>query len=142
MSASIVRPPTAWFDCGDVPFQHADWRVKKPDPETAEQTHMVRIRVGPADNDSSIPAQTVTLDGDLTVPPAAVGIVLFAHGSGSSRLSPRNQFVARAIREAGVGTFLFDLLTREEEAVDVRTAHLRFDIGLLAERLIDATHWI
>ena len=59
--------------------------------------------------------QTVTLYGDLTVPSAAAGIVLFAHGSGSSRHSPRNQFVARAIREAGVGTFLFDLLTREEE---------------------------
>ena len=116
--------------------------MKKPDAETAEQTRPVRIRVGPADNDSSIPAQTVTLDGDLTVPPAAAGIVLFAHGSGSSRLSPRNQFVARAIREAGVGTFLFDLLTREEEAEDAVTGRLRFDIGLLARRLVEATRWI
>jgi len=116
--------------------------VKKPDPETAEQTRLVRIRVGPADNDSSIPAQTVTLDGDLTVPPGAAGIVLFAHGSGSSRHSPRNQFVARAIREAGDGTFLFDLLTREEEAEDNVTGRLRFDIGLLARRLVEATRWI
>src|SRR3989440_9109488 len=84
----------------------------------------------------------VQLEGDLSIPDGAQGVVLFAHGSGSSRHSTRNQFVARKIREAGVGTLLFDLLTREEEAVDVRTAHLRFDIGLLAERLIDATHWI
>src|SRR6266480_6409592 len=82
------------------------------------------------------------LEGELSVPENASGIVLFAHGSGSSRHSPRNQYVARIIREAGAGTLLFDLLTQEEEAVDLRTAHLRFDIGLLAERLIDATHWI
>jgi pimeloyl-ACP methyl ester carboxylesterase len=82
------------------------------------------------------------LHGDLSIPASAQGVVLFAHGSGSSRHSPRNQFVARTIREAGVGTLLFDLLTAEEEAVDARTAHLRFDIGLLAARLIDATYWL
>ena len=82
------------------------------------------------------------LQGDLSIPEGAQGVVLFAHGSGSSRHSPRNQFVARTIREAGVGTLLFDLLTKEEEAVDMHTAHLRFDIGLLATRLIDATYWI
>src|SRR5207237_6177948 len=70
------------------------------------------------------------------------GIVLFAHGSGSSRFSPRNQFVARSLRDAGLATLLFDLLTREEEAIDVATRHLRFDIGLLAERLVDASRWI
>lgn len=91
--------------------------------------------------DVQIPSGAVTLDGELNVPLGATGIVLFAHGSGSSRHSPRNQFVARVIREAGVGTLLFDLLTREEEAVDMRTRHLRFDIGLLAGRLIDATAW-
>ena len=79
---------------------------------------------------------------NLSVPVGATGVVLFAHGSGSSRHSPRNQFVARTIREAGVGTLLFDLLTQEEEAVDINTRHLRFDIGLLAERLVDATTWI
>jgi dienelactone hydrolase len=68
--------------------------------------------------------------------------VLFAHGSGSSRHSPRNQFVARRIREAGVGTLLFDLLTREEESVDIYTRQLRFDIRLLARRLLDATDWV
>ena len=91
----------------------------------------VQIRSGP-----------VQLRGDLNIPATAQGVVLFAHGSGSSRHSPRNQFVARTIREAGVGTLLFDLLTKEEEAVDMHTAHLRFDIGLLAERLINATRWI
>jgi pimeloyl-ACP methyl ester carboxylesterase len=92
--------------------------------------------------DVQIRSGTVVLQGDLTIPAGAQGVVLFAHGSGSSRHSPRNQFVARTIREAGVGTLLFDLLTKEEEAVDVHTRHLRFDIGLLAERLIDATYWL
>src|SRR5256885_12650323 len=92
--------------------------------------------------DVQISSGKVILQGDLSIPDRAQGVVLFAHGSGSSRHSPRNQFVARTIREAGVGTLLFDLLTREEEAVDIHTAHLRFDIGLLATRLIDATDWI
>jgi dienelactone hydrolase len=89
-----------------------------------------------------IPSGQIILEGELSVPVGASGVVLFAHGSGSSRHSPRNQFVARTIREAGVGTLLFDLLTQEEEAVDITTRHLRFDIGLLAERLVDATNWI
>jgi putative phosphoribosyl transferase len=89
-----------------------------------------------------IPSGQIMLEGELSVPVGATGVVLFAHGSGSSRHSPRNQFVARTIREAGVGTLLFDLLTQEEEAVDISTRHLRFDIGLLAERLVDATNWI
>src|SRR2546423_11805581 len=93
-------------------------------------------------HDVQIRSGAVTLRGDLSIPEGAQGVVLFAHGSGSSRHSPRNQFVARTIREAGVGTLLFDLLTKEEEAVDMHTAHLRFDIGLLATRLIDATYWI
>ena len=92
--------------------------------------------------DVQIRSGDMQLEGDLSIPDGAQGVVLFAHGSGSSRHSPRNQFVARTIREAGVGTLLFDLLTKEEEAVDMHTAHLRFDIGLLATRLIDATYWI
>jgi len=92
--------------------------------------------------DVHIRSGAVQLQGDLSVPAGASGVVLFAHGSGSSRHSPRNQSVARTIREAGVGTMLFDLLTAEEEAVDIQTRHLRFDIGLLADRLIDATDWI
>jgi len=89
-----------------------------------------------------IPSGGAVLEGELNVPVGAQGVVLFAHGSGSSRHSPRNQFVARTIRQAGTGTLLFDLLTREEESVDIHTRHLRFDIGLLARRLADATDWI
>lgn len=82
------------------------------------------------------------LTGDLIVPAGASGVVLFAHGSGSSRSSPRNQFVAEVLREARVGTLLFDLLTPYEELLDVRTGRLRFEIGLLAHRLMTATHWV
>jgi putative phosphoribosyl transferase len=83
----------------------------------------------------------VELDGLLTVPAGAAGLVIFAHGSGSSRLSSRNRFVARALEEAGLATLLFDLLTETEESVDERTGELRFDIGLLARRLGGAIEW-
>ena len=89
-----------------------------------------------------IPAGLVALEGDLGAPEDARGIVLFAHGSGSSRHSPRNRYVARALRGAGLATMLVDLLTSEEEEVDLRTRRLRFDIGLLAERLVGATDWL
>jgi putative phosphoribosyl transferase len=89
-----------------------------------------------------VQADGVVLDGDLVLPPEAIGIVLFAHGSGSSRMSSRNRFVAHVLQEAGLGTLLMDLLTREEEAVDERTAHLRFDIPLLAGRLSTAAEWL
>ena len=89
-----------------------------------------------------IPSGQVLLEGELSVPVNAKGVVLFAYGPGSSRHGPRNQFVARAIHQAGVGTLLFDLLTQAEEALDIKTRHLRFDIELLAERLVDATNWI
>src|SRR5918999_2106896 len=94
------------------------------------------------EHDVQIPSGEAVLDGELNVPAGASGVGLFAPGWGSSRHSPRNQFVARTIREAGVGTLLFDLLTREEEAVDIHTRQLRFDITLLARRLMDATDWI
>ena len=94
------------------------------------------------ENEVAIPLGEITLDGELQIPENARGIVLFAHGSGSSRLSPRNQFVARVLKEAGLGTLLFDLLTREEEVIDSFTRHLRFDIPLLAERLVGAARWI
>ncbi|HEX6535277.1 MAG TPA: dienelactone hydrolase family protein [Gemmatimonadaceae bacterium] len=81
------------------------------------------------------------LEATLGVPAEPVGVVLFAHGSGSSRHSPRNRFVARVLRDAGLATLLLDLLTPEEEAVDARTRHLRFDIALLADRLVAATDW-
>ncbi len=82
------------------------------------------------------------LEGDLAVPPGARGIVLFAHGSGSSRFSPRNRYVAGALRERGLGTLLMDLLTASEEEVDERTAHLRFDVEMLGQRLADAAAWL
>src|SRR5512133_3007613 len=88
-----------------------------------------------------IPAGRAVLSGNLTIPENAMALVLFAHGSGSSRHSPRNQFVARTLNRAGLGTFLFDLLTPEEEALDVYTREHRFNIGLLAERLVHATKW-
>ena len=92
--------------------------------------------------DIRIASGDVTLPGELVIPGNAVGLVLFAHGSGSSRHSPRNQFVARALREAGIGTLLFDLLTPDEESKDALTGHLRFDIGLLSQRLVTATRWV
>lgn len=92
--------------------------------------------------DVKIPAGNVMLEGELALPKEAQGIVLFVHGSGSSRHSPRNQYVAQVLQSAEIGTLLFDLLTEDEEAIDRSTGHLRFDIGLLSERLIHATHWI
>ena len=88
-----------------------------------------------------IPAGRAVLAGNLAIPDGAVALVLFAHGSGSSRHSPRNQFVAHTLKDAGLATLLFDLLTPEEEAIDMRTGDLRFNIGLLAERLVHATNW-
>ncbi|MDR7482297.1 MAG: dienelactone hydrolase family protein [Armatimonadota bacterium] len=89
----------------------------------------------------SIPADGEVLEGGLALPVRRAGLVLFAHGSGSSRHSPRNRHVARALQQAGLGTLLFDLLTAAEEVEDARTARLRFDIPLLAQRLIAATAW-
>lgn len=83
-----------------------------------------------------IPVGGVVLEGDLAQPAPAAGVVLFAHGSGSSRHSPRNRYVAGVLQEAGLATLLVDLLTAAEEEVDLRTRHLRFDIGLLADRLV------
>ncbi|MBD3240535.1 MAG: alpha/beta hydrolase [Chitinivibrionales bacterium] len=90
----------------------------------------------------TVPAAGVLLPGDLTVPEQARGLVVFAHGSGSSRHSPRNRHVAEDLNRRKLATFLFDLLTAEEEEVDIRTRHLRFDIPLLAERLRLVTEWL
>jgi len=83
----------------------------------------------------------VVLQGDLTVPAGAAGLVIFAHGSGSSRHSPRNRFVAGVINRAGLGTLLMDLLTEEEERRDEMTRELRFDIGLLGRRVARVVQW-
>lgn len=88
-----------------------------------------------------LPCNEVTLDGLLYLPKDACGLVLFAHGSGSSRFSSRNQFVAKALNGAGLATLLFDLLTKNEEAIDSQTGQFRFDIPLLAKRLVGTTEW-
>ncbi|HVI77051.1 MAG TPA: alpha/beta fold hydrolase, partial [Candidatus Acidoferrum sp.] len=88
-----------------------------------------------------IPAERAALSGNLAIPENGIALVLFAHGSGSSRHSPRNQFVARTLNRAGLGTLLFDLLTPGEEALDIHTREHRFNISLLAERLVHATKW-
>ena len=95
------------------------------------EERLVRIETG-----------SVLLEGNLSLPEGARGIVLFAHGSGSSRLSPRNRHVAKLLNQARLATLLVDLLSPEEEAVDLRTAQLRFNIGLLAERLVGITDWL
>ena len=90
----------------------------------------------------SVTAGKVNLEGNLVIPNGAMGVVLFAHGSGSSRHSPRNRYVAGVLQQAGLATLLIDLLTAEEEEIDLRTRHLRFDIGLLTSRLVGATNWL
>src|SRR5579859_4448035 len=101
------------------PFQHGD----------VEQN--IRIVLG-----------SIALEGTLNVPYGAHGVVLFAHGSGSSRFSPRNRYVAEALRKAKLATLLMDLLNAQEEHVDKQTAEYRFDIDLLAQRLVGATDWL
>lgn len=96
-----------------------------------ERVNTRRVEVGPN-----------RLEGDLGIPEGARGIVLFAHGSGSSRHSPRNRFVAEVLREAGLATLLIDLLTPDEERMDLITGQLRFDISFLVDRLIEITEWV
>src|SRR4051812_29173441 len=92
--------------------------------------------------DVDVPVGNVALAGLLAVPPRAQGVVVFAHGSGSGRFSPRNQTVAGELCPAGFGALLLDLLTSDEEAEDLRTARLRFDIGLLEKRVVGAIDWL
>jgi putative phosphoribosyl transferase len=89
-----------------------------------------------------ISSSGVSLEGNISIPEDAKGLVLFVHGSGSSRYSPRNQYVAQTLQEAGLGTLLFDLLTSSEEEVDMQTRQLRFDIDLLARRTAGALEWL
>src|SRR5262245_6821638 len=100
-----------------------------------------KLRTGETARAIQIPAGSALLDGDLIVPEKADGLVIFAHGSGSSRRSPRNQLVAELLRKTGLGTLLFDLLTPEEGVDDATRGHLRFNIGLLTQRLVCAAHW-
>jgi len=93
-------------------------------------------------SERSVQIPPAGLIGDLTIPADAVGVIIFAHGSGSSRLSSRNRFVASIFQEGKMATLLLDLLSAEEEQIDLQTRHLRFDIGLLANRLVQATRWL
>jgi putative phosphoribosyl transferase len=115
-------------------------RLEGTDKETCPMANSseLSIRAVPV----RVPVSGDSLDGDLTVPTQATGIVLFAHGSGSSRHSPRNQFVARVLQQRRLATLLVDLLTAAEETIDLRTARLRFDIPLLASRLVSAIDWL
>ena len=126
-------------DLGAIGFWYRDF-AQTSDGEVIEL--LERSRREQEELPVRVPAGPVELEGNLDVPEGARGVVLFAHGSGSGRHSPRNRQVARALREAGLATLLIDLLTPDEEEVDLRTGHLRFDIGLLAQRLVGATDWL
>ncbi len=101
-----------------------------------------RLNPGEITRPVAIPTGSVTLHGELSVAENTHGLVIFAHGAGSSRHSPRNQFIARHLRSVGLGTLLFDMLTPAEEAADPGGEHLRFNMGLLTQRLVSAAHWL
>jgi putative phosphoribosyl transferase len=124
-----------WYENFD---QVSDEEVK----ELLERARRTPRRDASSEPSLAIPAGRAELQGDLHLPAGARGLVLFAHGSGSGRKSPRNRFVAQALRSRGLGTLLFDLLTEEEEEQDAIDGHLRFDIPLLARRLGAVTDWI
>ena len=114
-------------------------------PETKDSLNAIPSGTpggGGTKSEVSIDVEGATLQGTLFVPKGASGLVLFAHGSGSSRHSPRNRYVAQVLNSRGIATLLFDLLTRKEESIDQYTGELRFDIPFLAKRLVDATWWI
>jgi putative phosphoribosyl transferase len=111
--------------------------------EVEPHESIVRISIyGQNQQPLTAPSSNTTLEGNLIIPKAAEGIVVFAHGSGSSRHSPRNQYVAQVLNDAGLATLLTDLLTREEEEVDIKTRQHRFNIELLSKRLVAVTDWI
>ena len=111
-------------------------------PTQPEDTNVPSSTDHPLEDAVTIPAGRVTLHADLSVPTAPRGIVLFAHGSGSSRGSPRNRSVAAALQKSSFATLMLDLLTHDEELVDAETHHIRFDIPILAARLVAATVWV
>jgi len=123
------------FPASDAPGWTQTQKESAMIPDRKSKTNGIEVEIG-------MDAGRVVLEGILELPQDTRGVVLFAHGSGSGRHSPRNQYVARTLRSAGIGTLLFDLLTREEELKDQVTAELRFDIPFLANRLKDATRWL
>jgi pimeloyl-ACP methyl ester carboxylesterase len=128
----VGRTPTPFA----LPNQIADQRIERPAGETMSTS------ANTIDQALTISTQGVSLDGDLSVPANATGLVVFAHGSGSSRRSPRNRQVAEILHQRRLATLLFDLLTPDEVVVDDATRQLRFDIGFLATRLVVVTDWM
>lgn len=128
---------------GISPFPHNETSIGCLAYSTLQETASAKLFcLMQTDLESQVDGnETVALDGDLVVPRDAHGLVIFAHGSGSSRFSSRNRAVAGSLQNAGLGTLLFDLLTEAEEQSEQTTRHLRFNIPLLAERLVAATHW-
>jgi putative phosphoribosyl transferase len=110
-----------------------------PQEENERYKRLVRMSV---DEHKQPPSSNAILEGNLIIPKGAEGIVIFAHGSGSSRHSPRNQYVAEVLNNAGLATLLTDLLTKEEDEVDIKTREYRFNIDLLSKRLVAVTDWI
>jgi putative phosphoribosyl transferase len=131
----LAAPP----DLGAIGFWYRDFE-QTSDEEVIGLLERARREGG--ERAVEVPAGPVELAGNLSVPEEAGGVVLFAHGSGSGRHSPRNRHVARTLEEAGLATLLIDLLTPDEEEADRESGHLRFDVGLLARRLAGATHWL
>src|SRR3954471_12418796 len=129
--------PARWSRSSGAP-RHWRRSSRRPIPRESE---MAQVDVD-VESEVQLQAGGARLIGSLGLPTSARAVVLFAHGSGSSRHSPRNRAVARALRQAGMGTLLIDLLTQREEAEDEATGHLRFDIGLLAGRLAAVTDWL
>lgn len=109
---------------------------------TGMRERLVKSVQGMEHREITVPADGVELTADLSLPDSTVGLVVFAHGSGSSRHSPRNRHVAAVLNHGAIATILIDLLTEEEEAVDLSTAELRFDIDLLVRRLTAITDWV
>src|SRR6058998_379359 len=161
-SGTVGRLPVGMLLAREMVTERRDWRVAAPwgceiGPALQDVSaraslvfwtlargtvNMKQQLAQPVQREVQIPAAQATLTGNVIVPAQADGIVLFAHGSGSSRQSPRNVFVATELQRSGLGTLLFDLLTRAEEQTDLYTREHRFDIALLAERLLHATRWI
>jgi putative phosphoribosyl transferase len=128
---------------GKQPFDGHGWNRRISSSRKAREGETTIMLQGNEQQSIRIPITgSISLSGDLSIPDNAHGIILFAHGSGSGRYSPRNKYVAKVLQEADLGTLLFDLLTEDEEIIDEQTRHLRFDIGLLADRLVGATDWL
>jgi putative phosphoribosyl transferase len=143
-TSSIAPAGSSGQGQGQEPKCPSRYRVDRPVSDIErEAANVVHGNVTPMDERQvEITTGRVTLVGDLKTPVGAPGVVLFAHGSGSGRHSPRNRAVAAALNAAGLATLLMDLLTAEEERIDMTTGHLRFDIGLLAIRVITAIDWL